>query len=153
MEDRFESFLSITSEVHKHVRRIKAEEMAGMNLKSGHALCIYYLHKHGKLSLTQLSAKCKEDKSALSRAVDYLRSEGYITSEKDGGYKKPLRLTEKGVSAGEDLQKRIDRILEISDVGITEEDRLVMYRTLEKISKNLACICKSYDETTRKEHK
>lgn len=146
MEDRFESFLSITSEIHKHIKRIKAEEMASMNLKSGHALCIYYLHKYGKLSLTQLCEKCKEDKSAVSRAIEYLKSEGYIANGKDSGYKNPLKLTEKGLTAGDDLQKQIDRILEISGVGVLEEERLTMYKTLEKISKNLASVCASYDE-------
>lgn len=145
MEDRFESFISITSEIHKCINKIKTEEMASLNLKNAHALYVYYLYKHKKLSLTQLSAKCRTDKSAVSRAIDYLKSEGYIEIS-DSGYKKPIKLTEKGNVVGAELNKKINSILEATSDGVSDEDRAIMYQTLEKILKSLSAVCSSYDE-------
>ena len=143
LENRFENFLSITAEIQKCINRIKSEEMASLGLKSSHTLYIYYLYKHKRLSLTQLSKKCGADKAAVSRAIEYLKVKGYIENG-DVGYKKPIRLTQKGEAAGASLNERIAYVLGITADGVSDGDRDVMYESLEKILVNLKSVSDSY---------
>lgn len=146
MVERFESFMLLMARINKYVRKIRSVEMEKMNLKSGHALCIYYLYKNKRLTMTALSRKCGEDKASLSRAIDFLKTEGYIESGDSSGYKNPLRLTEKGILAGKELSEKIDDILSVTSIDVDKEDRDVMYITLEKIADNLSKIYNSYEE-------
>ena len=147
MIERFESFMLLMAKINKYVRKIRSEEMKSMNLKSGHALCIYYLYKSRRLTMTALSKKCGEDKAALSRAVDFLKTEGDIEDDCSSGYKKPLRLTEKGLLVGEELNEKIETILALTATGVDNEERNAMYVTLEKITDNLKKIYDSYEES------
>ena len=59
---------------------VKNQEMAEYGLRSTHISCLYYLYTAKGLTATELCEKCEEDKASVSRAVDYLKENGYVTS-------------------------------------------------------------------------
>lgn len=139
MQERFETFTVLISQISRHIRRIKKQEVAEYGLRSSHISCLYYLYVSEGLTATDLCEKCKEDKAGVSRALDYLENGGYLICETHGTkrYKSRLILTEKGKEVGYKIAEKINRVLAEVSVGLTEEERITLYRSLAIISENL----------------
>ena len=60
-------------------------------------------------------------------------------------YQKPIVLTEKGNKVGEYLNGRVNEILDYVSEGLTEENRTIMYQSLNLINKRLNKLCEEYD--------
>ena len=122
--------------------------MSKFGLKSAHVSCLYYLYKAEKpLTARELCDVCDEDKAAVSRAIDLLTKEGYVTCESNTvkKYKSPLTLTEKGNDVGEAIAQRVDDVLSGVSNGVSEEHRAILYDSLEAISVNLQKICDGFE--------
>ncbi|MBQ8295328.1 MAG: winged helix-turn-helix transcriptional regulator [Clostridia bacterium] len=147
MDGRFETFTVLISKINRNIRKIKTEEVEEWNLKSPHVSCLYYLYKQNGMTAKQLCNVCDEDKAAISRSVEYLENNGYITCESRAQkrYKSPLCLTEKGETVGKAIAEKIDRILASASEGLTEENRQIFYQSLALISDNLQKICDEYE--------
>ena len=139
MDGRFETFTVLINRISRNIRRIKNQEMAEYNLRSAHISCLYYLYLAEELTATELCERCEEDKATVSRALDYLETNGYLTcqSKSTKRYRSPLVLTEKGVEVGKKISEKIDRVLEEVSVGLTESERAVFYHSLAVISGSL----------------
>ena len=153
MENRFESFTALMTGINRSIRRIKSMEMADFNLKGTHVLCLYYLYKHGALAATELCELCEEDKANISRTIEYLKQNDYIVAMESAikRYRTPLHLTEKGQTVGEQLVSRVDRVLEQSGEGISDENRRIMYESLRCIEENLQRMCDQYEKQSKGE--
>ena len=114
MENRFKLFTVLTSKVNRCIRKIKTDEMAEFNLKSTHVSCLYYLYEESGLTAKELCDICDEDKAAISRALDYLETNGYLTcdSKTTKRYKSPITLTEKGMIVASKVNEKINRVLD-----------------------------------------
>lgn len=139
MEERFETFTVLIARINRGIKRIKAEKMAEFGLKGPHVSCLYYLSCCGEMTAAELCERCDEDKAAISRSLDDLEKNGYITCASGAGkrYKSPLRLTEKGKTVGCAISEKIIRIVDAASEGLSEEERRTMYRALLLISGNL----------------
>ncbi len=147
MEERFKTFTVLIANLSRCIRKIKTEEMAEFNLKSPHVSCLYYLYKAKVLTSKELCDICEEDKANISRSVDYLEKNGYLVCESKSQkrYKSPLALTDKGREVGELIANKIDNILNLASEGLTEEDRVILYKSLALINKNLQNFCSKYE--------
>lgn len=139
MEERFGTFTVLINRISRNIRKIKNFEMAEYNLRSPHISCLYYLYRFNGLTATDLCERCEEDKATISRSLDYLEKNGYLSCETKSvkRYKSPLILTEKGELVGKKISEKIDRVLEDISVGLTEEERTRFYRSLSIISESL----------------
>lgn len=148
MEERFKTFTVLIAKIRRGIRKIKTEEMAEFNLKSPHVSCLYYLYKSNTLTAKELCDVCDEDKAAVSRSIDYLESNNYITCSTSAKkrYKSPLMLTEKGKQVAEKIAKKVDVMLIEASAGLSEENRVIMYDSLNLICSNLEKICDKYGE-------
>lgn len=149
MEKRFETFTTLISKISRCVRKIKSEEMANFNLKMSHVSCLYYLYRsNNQLTAKELCDVCEEDKASISRAIDFLEKEGFLTciSKTEKRYKSPLLLTEKGKIVGEKVAKRVDEYVEQASSGLSEKDREIFYNSLILISDNLQNICDHFED-------
>ena len=147
MKDRFETFTVLINRISRNIRKIKNCEMAEYGLRSGHVSCLYYIYLKDGLTATQLCELCEEDKATISRALDYLECNGYLTckSKSVKRYKSPLVLTDKGYDIAKKITCKINVVLgEVSD-GLTEEERVAFYRSLSIISENIDAVIKSRD--------
>lgn len=147
MKERFKTFTVLIMEINRYIHKIKTEEMSEFDLKSPHVSYLYYLYKSGELTAKELCDISKEDKASVSRSIEYLETNGFIScnSTTKKRYKAILTLTEKGREIAAALAKKIDAILEQASVGLSEENRAVMYETLSLIHDNLENICNKYE--------
>lgn len=147
MKERFETFTVLIAKISRNIRKIKNQEMSDYDLRSSHISCLYYLYCAGKLTATELSERCEEDKATISRAVGYLEDNGYVVSESESlkRYKSPLVLTEKGREAGGRIADKINRVLDEMSIGLSEEERISFYRSLSIISDSLETISNRLD--------
>ena len=139
MQERFETFTILINRISRNIRKIKNQEMSEYNLRSAHVSCLYYLYLSPNLTATELCERCEEDKATISRALDHLESNGYLTCESKSAkrYKSPLLLTDMGMKVGKKIADKIDAVLDAVSVGLTEEERVAFYRSLSIISKSL----------------
>ena len=129
MYDRFETFTVAIIKINRCIHKIKTEVMAQFDLKSQHVSCLYYLLDANGLTATELCEICAEDKSAISRAIDYLEQRGliYCDSTAKKRYKALLMLT--------------DEVLSQSAAGLSKEEHESFYKSLLTIAANLQRIC------------
>ncbi len=148
MEERFEAFTLLLTNISRSIHKIKTEEMAAFNLKSSHLSCIYYLYKNQTLTAKELCDICDEDKANISRAIKHLEENGYLAcySKTKKRYQCPLYLTERGIEVGKRISERLAYILDMASFHLCEEDRTAMYRALSLIGENLQSICDRYEE-------
>ena len=142
MQERFETFTVLINRISRNIRKIKNQEMAEYNLRSAHVSCLYYIYKASNITATELCEKCEEDKATISRALDYLEKNDYITCESKSAkrYKSPLDLTQKGSLVGKKIAEKIDAVLEEISFGLTNEERNDFYRSLSVISQSIESV-------------
>ena len=98
MQERFETFTVLINRISRDIRKIKNQEMADYHLRSVHVSCLYYVYSLGNVTSAELCEHCEEDKATISRAVDYLETNGFLLRDTGAKrYKSPLRLTYKFV--------------------------------------------------------
>ena len=149
VQDRFETFTVLINRISRNIRRIKNQEMADYNLRSVHISCLYYLYSGENLTATDLCQRCEEDKATISRALDHLETNGYLTCQARSAkrYKSPIVLTEEGRGVGGKIAQKIDRVLDEISTGLTEEERVAFYRSLTIISQSLEAVCANSEKT------
>ena len=126
MEQRFETFTVLINRIGRSIKRLKAGQMAQLELKGPYVSCLYYLYRCGPMTAAELCERCDEDKAAISRSLDSLERGGYLQPQAGKKYKSKLLLTDLG-----------RQILLSAGAGLTEQERQIMYGALEKISVNL----------------
>ena len=142
MQERFETFTVLINRISRNIRKIKNQEMAEYNLRSAHVSCLYYLYIHKGATATDLCERCEEDKATISRALDYLETNGFLTCESKRAkrYKSPLILTEKGSEIGAKIAEKIDGVLNAISGELTEKERVEFYRSLAIVSESLEAV-------------
>ncbi len=141
MQDRFKNFTVLISRASRCIKKLKSIKMTEFNLKGPHAYCLYYLFVYGSMTASELCERCNEDKAMLSRSMDYLEENDFIIREKDKRYRSPIKLTPKGVLVGEKMVQLVNGILEEASKGLSEENRDIMYDSLEIVCNNLEKLC------------
>ncbi len=151
MQERFETFTVLVNRISRNIRKIKNQEMAEYNLRSAHVSCLYYLYINIGATATDLCERCEEDKATISRALDYLETNGYLTRESKSAkrYKSPLLLTDQGLKVGKKIADKIGGVLDAVSDGLTEEERVAFYRSLSIISESLEVISKNGENKER----
>lgn len=152
MQERFQEFTVLISSINRCIYRIKSEEMQDFNLKSSHVNCLYYIYKQKNLTAKVLCDLCGDDKANISRALKFLENNGFIVcnSKTLKRYQSPLELTSKGSEVAKSICDKIDNVLAISSLGMSEENRKIMYECLNIINDNLKKKCDSYQKENNK---
>ena len=145
MQERFETFTVLINRISRNIRRIKNQEMAEYNLRSAHVSCLYYLYANKGSTATELCERCEEDKATISRALDFLETNGYLTCQSKSAkkYKSPLLLTELGFEVGKKIADKTNGVLDEISGSLTEEERVAFYRSLSIISESLETVSKN----------
>ncbi len=140
MVSRFEQFSQALSVLTRYWHKIAADEMEKYGLKGPYSVYLITLRRHDDgLTAGQLSELCGRDKSDVSRAISELEKGGFVAKKRVGHnlYRARIRLTEAGTVAADYITGRADMAVSLGGQGITDEEREVFYRTLNKISQNL----------------
>ena len=144
MQERFETFTVLINRISRNIKKIKNQEMAEYNLRSAHVSCLYYIYTLKSATSTDLCERCEEDKATISRALDYLENNGYITRnpERTRRYNSPLTLTDKGNEVGKKIADKVGSVLDAVSGVLTEEKRVDFYQSLSIISESLETVTK-----------
>ena len=142
MQERFETFTVLINRISRNIRKIKNQEMAEYHLRSAHVSCLYYLYSQKGITAKELCDAMEEDKATISRALDYLETNGFLTCKSKNAkrYKSPLVLTDIGNEVGNKIADKIRRVLDTISGGLTEEERVAFYRSLSIISESLETV-------------
>lgn len=142
MENRYENFTSLITQISKNIRKVKNMAMKDFKLNSTHVSCLYYLYKKESLTSKELSELCDEDKGAISRTLEFLESNDYINCDSlaKKRYNDKLYLSNKGKEVGKFISNKIDEILDLASLGINDQERDVLYKCLTIINNNLTRI-------------
>ena len=145
MQERFKTFTVLINRISRDIRRIKNQEMAVYHLRSAHVSCLYYIYSLDGVTSAELCEHCEADKATISRALDYLETNGFIVRDSDRvkRYRNPLRLTEKGQEVGKRIAEKIGAVLDTVSRTLTEDERAAFYRSLSAISRSLDAIAQS----------
>ena len=148
MQERFETFTVLINRISRDIRKIKNQEMAAYHLRSTHVSCLYYMYSLDGVTAAELCEHCEEDKATISRALDYLESNGFLCRASDHAkrYRSPLRLTEKGQAVGKRIAEKINAVLDTVSHTLTEDERAAFYRSLSAISRSLGAIAQNSEE-------
>ena len=148
MQERFERFTVLINRISRDIRKIKNQEMAAYHLRSAHVSCLYYMYSLDSVTAAELCEHCEEDKATISRALDYLESNGFLCRASDHAkrYRSPLRLTEKGQAVGKRIAEKINAVLDTVSHTLTEDERAAFYRSLSAISRSLGAIAQNSEE-------
>ena len=136
MKERFETFTALITKTSRNIKKLKNREMEQYGLRSSHISCLYFLYSSESLTATEICERCEEDKATVSRALDYLEENGYVSCESKlvKRYKSPFILTEKGKEIGKEIYDKVNFVLNEIDKELSEEDRIIFYRGLTVIS-------------------
>jgi len=142
MKERFETFTVLINRISRNIRKIKNQEMAEYYLRSAHVSWLYYLYALDNATATDLCERCEEDKATISRALEYLETNGYITRDAESAkrYKSPVLLTDKGLAVGKKIADKINGVLDQISGSLTEQERIAFYRSLSVISESLESV-------------
>lgn len=145
MLNRFARFSLAISEIDRCWHKLAAEEMAKYELNSPHAVYLTTLYNFEEgITAAKLGELCCKNKADVSRMVAILEKKGLVRKEAVGGnlYRAKLLLTEEGKRAAEHVQQRVALAVELAGSGMTDADREVFYRCLERITINLQTLSK-----------
>lgn len=149
--ERFEAFTGAILELGRDLQKLKELEMQPFGLRGSHTMCLYYLGKHPDgLTVTELTALCREDKAAISRCIAQLTQKGLVTGDfptDKRSYRTKLRLTGEGRSTVQAIGKKIENALTNGGMGLTEEQRRGFYLTLNTIAQNLSAYISTREGT------
>ena len=150
MISRFEGFVGLISNIHKDIQKIKQDRMKQFGLSGNHVMCLFYLAQNAEgLTAAQLCQLMSVNKAAVSRSLADLLEKGYVVylnQEANKKYRAVVMLTEKGF----EVTKQIDGIIceVVNEIGrdLADEERRIMYRSLEIVCKNLDHLAKNKEK-------
>ena len=144
MVSRFEQFTTAIFSINRCVQKIERVEMAKFGLKGPHAQCLLAMSRYPEgITSSRLRTVCDKDKAAISRTVADLEREGMVRRLTNNGnrYRAMLVLTEQGKIAAGQVHERAMFAVDKASEGMTEEQRIVLYRCLGLIAGNLQTSC------------
>lgn len=145
MLNRFARFSLSIAEIDRCWHKLAAEEMAKYGLNSPHAVYLTTLYQYSDgITAAKLGELCCKNKADVSRMISILEQKGLVRRDAAGGnrYRARLLLTEEGKQAAEQVQGRAALAVELAGSGMTDGEREVFYRCLERITTNLRTLCK-----------
>ena len=148
-EERFEEFASLISGIHGNIQKLKARYADSLGLKAVHVFWLYLLRTHPDgLTASELAAAAKADRSLVSREIEALLEAGIVRTLTDGKrrrYAWKLFLTEKGEELSTVIADIAKHIQDSVNQGISQEELLVFYKTLNTLSNGFDRFVESND--------
>ncbi len=144
MVSRFEKFSTAIFTVFRYVQHLETEEMEKFGMKGSFAQYLLVMERFPEgITAAKLGKLCDKDKAAVSRALNEMQEKGLVcrVDQGNGSYRAPLGLTEEGKAAAEFVQQRAKLAVEAAGAGLDEENRRIMYESLDLIAANLKKIC------------
>ena len=93
------------------------------------------------MTAAELTKFLGKNKAEVSRTVADLEEKGLIVKTSGSvNYRVRLCLTEEGKAVSDDLSRTLDEVVFFVGQGVNDEEREILYRSLESINDNLATL-------------
>jgi len=143
MLDRFKMFTTSISSIYRYVQKIEREEMEKYGLKGAYAQYLIAMdHYPEGITAAKLCEVCDIDKAAVSRVLSEMEKKHLVERLGEIGYRARVRLTDEGKAAALYVAKRATLAVEMAGKGLSEEERRIFYRALERIAGNIQTLSK-----------
>lgn len=139
MQNSFSRFSIGIYELSRYWHRIAGNEMRRYGLKGSFSVYFTTLQRFPNgVTAGQLCKHAGRDKADVSRAMTVLQELNLVERDANGKkYRALLKLTPEGARLAEQICKKADSVMEYAGQGLTDEDRAVFYKVLDRISDNL----------------
>ena len=140
MIERFERFSFAISEISRYWHKITATEMEKYGLKGAHSVYLITMLRYPEgITASQLCEYCAKDKSDVSRMMSIMEKKGLVVKEgvHQNLYKGVFKLTQAGQEAAQFVSRRAKLAVDIAGEELSEEERAIMYSSLETIMNKL----------------
>ena len=150
--ERFYPFCRMIDGIHKSIQKIRIDFSPTVGIKSVHVFWIYTLRDHPEgMTAAELAAESRISRSLISREIEELRADGYIEVQenargKRASYNSLISLTEKGRMLAQSITAEGLSVQKRANEGISEEELLAFYTTLEKLQRNLNAVAEALDQ-------
>ena len=144
MVTRFEQFTASVASIYRSIQKIERVEMARYGLKGPHAQVLLAMSRFPDgVTSGELVKFCDKDKAAISRTVAELEREGMVNRVGKNGnnYRAALTLTDRGREAADQVAIRARQAVDAASVGLSDDNRRILYAALELIAEHLQNIC------------
>ncbi len=144
MMSRYEQFSGAISSIYRCIEKIEREEMVKYGYKGAYAQYLAALMRYpAGLTSVQLCEICGKDKAAVSRMVAEMEQKGLVCRQtsNESLYRAVLRLTDEGMKAAQYVQRRGHEAVKLGGMGLTDEERTILYDVMQRIAENLNAVC------------
>ena len=155
MTPRFYHFVRLIERIHKSIGKLKLDTAPYFGVKSVHIFWIYELYSHPEgLIAAELASNSMISRSLISREIERLQKDGYVeifesNHGKRKNYHARILLTPKGKKLAESIFEEGMGIQSEVSRGISQEELLSFYQTLEKLCHNLEDVAKRRENDVR----
>lgn len=155
VKERFYLFVLRINCISKYINKLKFEFAPQIGVKNVHIFWIYELYTHPEgLTASELASRAMISRSLISREIENLMEGGYIQVQlnADGkrvNYNSHITLTEKGLQLAKSITQKGMEVQNRVSEGISEEDLVIFYGTLEKMQNNLKMITDEWEENRK----
>lgn len=146
MLSHFEKFSTSIFVIYRYIHKIEADEMVKYGLKGSYVQYLTVMKRFPEgITAAQLCKLCDKNKAAVSRAISEMEEKAIITRnmESDNPYRARLVLTDAGKRAAEHVCEKAKRAVQEAGKGLDDEQRSVLYASLDLIANNLRSIAEN----------
>ncbi len=140
MIQRFEQFSYSISGIYRLILKLEKEEMEKYGYRGAFALYLSIMSRYpGGITATRLCELCDRDKAGVSRIINEMEEKGLVRREcrRDNAYRAKLTLTDEGKRAAAIVKRAAELAVTEAGRGLSDDDRKVLYSSLELIESNL----------------
>ena len=143
IKERFYLFVLRINSISKYINKLKFDFAPQLGVKNVHIFWLYELYVHPEgLTASELATRAMISRSLISREIENLLENGYIQLQKNStrkriNYNANITLTEKGMELAKNISKKGMEVQSRVNQGISKEDLIIFYSTLEKLQNNL----------------
>lgn len=138
--EHFEEFASLITGLYRGLQKLKDQYHVGWGMKSVHVFWVYLLRRYPEgLTATELSKYSMTNRSLISREINELENQGYVTTDRKSNRRRygwKFLLTEKGMEVAEEIGQTSMEIQKKVNAGISEEDLAAFYRVSKILLEN-----------------
>ncbi len=137
--DRYNKFNSLLAQINRSINRIKNREASKLGIKSFAISTIYILFVYGQICAKDIVKISGEDKSIISKALNYLKKIEFIEHNvaQEKKYGALISLTDSGRLIGSKILNKINQTIAKAGSDFNDDSRESFYNSLELISDNL----------------
>ncbi len=130
--------------IYKYLQIMSLKNFEDMDINPSEFPVLLTIMENEGICQEELSEKLKVNKSATTKVVKALVKKGYLVRKRDSADRRYYKVysTEKSRNLKTRILDKVEKLSKIILLDFSEEELLRLYRSLEKLEKNISKNCK-----------